>query len=230
MEWIIFIILIVGIALFVLKGKTTGTKDYPYEKHSALFTAAERSFYGVLCKTTEGKAVVFGKVRVADVLKTKKGLNASKRQTAFNQISAKHFDFVLCNPDDLSVIAAVELDDSSHNSKKRIERDKFLESACEAADFKLHRFKASNSYNIGEVRESLFPTPEIQTDLPSYEQRIEPKFSVEESVSQADKQICPKCSAELVRKTARKGRHKGSEFLACSRFPDCRYILKKETV
>ncbi|MES9901851.1 MAG: DUF2726 domain-containing protein [Sedimenticola sp.] len=161
MEWLILIVLIIGLALFLLRRKAVVSEavvseNYPYDKHSTLFSAAERSFYGVLCQAAEGKAVVFGKVRVGDVLKTKKGLNASERQKAFNRISAKHFDFVLCKPDDLSVMAAVELDDSSHDSKKRMERDEFLEGASEAAQLKLHRFKARNSYIIDEVRKELF--------------------------------------------------------------------------
>ncbi len=116
MEWIILIVLIIGLALFLLNGKAFVSGSYPYDKHNTLFSAAERSFYGVLNQAADGEAIVFGKVRVGDVLKTKKGLNASERQKAFNRISAKHFDFVLCKPDDLSIMAAVELDDSSHNS------------------------------------------------------------------------------------------------------------------
>ncbi len=229
MEWLIFIVLIIGLALFLLRGKTVVSHDYPYDKLSTLFSAAERSFYGVLCQATEGKAIVFGKVRVGDVLKTKKGLNASERQKAFNRISAKHFDFVLCKPDDLSVMATVELDDLSHNSKKRMERDEFLEGACEAAQLKLHRFKARNSYNIAEVRGALFPPPITDVGSPSPEQKIEPTFSQQRSDYEPnfEKKLCPKCSSELVRKVARKGEHKGSQFLACSAFPKCRYIAKQ---
>ncbi|MBF0582869.1 MAG: DNA topoisomerase III [Magnetococcales bacterium] len=37
--------------------------------------------------------------------------------------------------------------------------------------------------------------------------------------------ICPQCrSGRLVERTARQGRHAGSRFIACNRFPECRYI------
>jgi hypothetical protein len=47
--------------------------------------------------------------------------------TAFNKISAKHVDFAVFAPDDLSIQFAVELDDSSHGQKARQIRDDFLD-------------------------------------------------------------------------------------------------------
>ena len=51
----------------------------------------------------------FGKVRIADVAKVKQGLSRSSQQAALNRIAAKHFDFVICRRNDLSVVCAVEL-------------------------------------------------------------------------------------------------------------------------
>jgi len=98
----------------------------PYELCGSLFTLAERYFYGVLKLACEDKVVVVGKVRIADILKPRKGLNRSQWQITFNKISAKHFDFVLCNPKDLSVIGVIELDDKSHTQQKQIKHDNSL--------------------------------------------------------------------------------------------------------
>lgn len=38
-----------------------------------------------------------------------------------------------------------------------------------------------------------------------------------------DLQICPKCGANLILRTAAKGAHTGEQFYGCSRFPKCRY-------
>lgn len=54
-----------------------GRLDFPYQKEPALFTAAERSFLGVLEQAVEGRFRVFGKVRVADVITVKTGLTRS---------------------------------------------------------------------------------------------------------------------------------------------------------
>jgi restriction system protein len=39
---------------------------------------------------------------------------------------------------------------------------------------------------------------------------------------------CPKCGAELVRRTARKGANAGRQFYGCSGFPSCRYVRDVE--
>ena len=42
--------------------------------------------------------------------------------------------------------------------------------------------------------------------------------------SAEDDTECPRCGAPLVPRTARRGRHKGSEFYGCSSYPKCSYI------
>ena len=39
---------------------------------------------------------------------------------------------------------------------------------------------------------------------------------------------CPRCAAPLVAREAKKGPHAGRLFLACSRFPECRYAAPQE--
>lgn len=155
MEWIIILaIIIVVVAVF---SKET-SKAHEYQIKGPLFTPAERSFLGVLELAISEKYRIFGKVRVADVMSPKKGMDRKNWQTAFNKISAKHFDYVLCCKDTLKVIAVVELDDKSHKRKSSQTRDKFLESACKSADLKLIRFPAKASYNVTEVSEKIETT------------------------------------------------------------------------
>ena len=91
----LFIIVIVVLLLLLLKTNKSKKDLTPYELIGPLFTPAERSFYGVLNLACEDSAVVFGKVRIADILKPTKGLNCSQWRITFNKISAKHFDFVV---------------------------------------------------------------------------------------------------------------------------------------
>ena len=50
----------------------------------------------------------------------------------------------------------------------------------------------------------------------------------EESITinkeQNNRRVCPRCGAELVLRTAKKGEHIGEQFYGCSKFPKCRYI------
>lgn len=209
MEFIAFFLIIIILLIVLSKAKTTPPIEAPYELIGPLFTPAERSFLGTLNLACDDKAVVFGKVRIADILRPVKGLGRSQWQTAFNKISSKHFDFVVCNANDLSVLSVIELDDSSHNRKVSIKRDELVELACKNASLKLHRFKASATYNVNEIRNTIFETI------------VPPEIESNEVTSAIPK--CPKCTSELIVKTAQKGKNKGNQFLACSSFPNCRY-------
>ena len=212
----ILIALVIVVVAFIKKPpeKETTKQDFPYIKRGPLFTPAERSFLGVLNQAVGEKAQIFGKVRVADVITTKKGLTASVRQTALNKITNKHFDYLLCDKEDLSVLCAIELNDNSHNSEKTKKRDAFLESACESANIPLVQIKAQATYNINEIKEALIkylPNPIIED--------VAKEVAVETS-----EKACPECSSAIVEKVAKKGKNAGKKFLACSSFPNCRYV------
>jgi very-short-patch-repair endonuclease len=138
-----------------LGGGSKASKDYPYQKEPTLFSPAERSFLGVLDQAIGDQFRIMGKVRLADVIKVRPGLEASARQTAFNKIQSKHLDFVACDPADLSIQFAVELDDKSHKQKKRQDRDAFVDAAMNAAGVPIIHFPAQKAYSIQDVRDKI---------------------------------------------------------------------------
>ena len=152
---VVFAIAATALKVF-LKGNKGGIEDYPYEKELALFTAAERSFLGVLEQAVDGKLRIMGKVRLADVVKVKRQNNKSTWQKAFNKIQSKHLDFVACDSATLAVKFAIELDDKSHNQSARQERDSFLDKVLEAANIPVFHFQAKRTYAIQELQNSLF--------------------------------------------------------------------------
>ena len=95
------------------------------------------------------------KTSVADIINPAKGMGRKGWQIAFNKISSKHFDYVLCSKDNLEVIAVIELDDKSHNTEKAKNRDSLLENACKSAELKLVRFQAKSGYQVQTVREQI---------------------------------------------------------------------------
>lgn len=190
--------------------------EFSYRKLDALFTPAERSFLGVLNQAINDNSIIFGKVRVADILTPNKGFAKGVWQKAFNKISSKHFDFVICRSSDLSVLCAIELDDSSHGEDKRKIRDAFIEDACKSASFPLVRFVAKSTYSINDLQHALSEYLPIN-------------LNVTKNISQnrteiPTAKICPKCSSDLIIRTSKKGKAAGNEFLGCSAFPKCRYI------
>ncbi len=185
----------------------------PYIKRKSIFTPAERSFYGVLRDVIKDNAEIFAKIRVADIIAPNKQLDKSHWQRAFNKISGKHFDFVICDKKTLSVLCVIELNDSSHNSAKRIERDEFLREVCRSANIPLLFWKAREGYSPVELKQA----------LSNY---IDFSESESESIAEgtSNNRLCPKCNSPMVIKVAKKGKNQGKRFLACSNFPKCRYI------
>lgn len=112
----IVLVMVALVAILVVKWFVSQNqqvaKGYRYCQSTPLFSAAERSFLGVLDLAVAQQYRVFGKVRVADILLPAKGLNRSHWRIAFNKIAAKHFDYVLCDKETLAVIAMIELDDN----------------------------------------------------------------------------------------------------------------------
>ncbi|MGF1886360.1 DUF2726 domain-containing protein [Photobacterium profundum] len=189
--------------------------DDSYQKIPTLFSPAERSFYGVLESVLTDNFVLLGKVRVADVIKPKQGFSKKEWGSLFNKISRKHFDFVVCDKEYLTVICTVELNDSSHDNADRENRDKFLADAMYSAGVPLVFITAKRNYVASEVRSAIEP----------YLKKIQNHSEFEPLIK-----LCPKCSSPLIERTSKKAEHKGEMFLGCSAFPKCRFIDKsKET-
>lgn len=252
MDWmyflgiVVFVALIIGLA-FLKRLLLTQKIALPYRKLDALLTPAERSFFGVLQLAIKARLLIFAKVRVADILTTTKGLSNSERQAAFNRIKAKHFDFVLCDPDHLGVVCVLELDDKSHKKARRQQRDNFLDSACEAAGVPLIHFQAKAAYAQSEIEKTLEPyLPELKKEAIALNAESGDVATIEKSeaekivvatntqpskvadvsdVEPSKPQSCPQCHSELVKRVAKKGKNAGKKFMACSAYPKCRFVL-----
>ena len=148
---VILLVLITVAKTAVKSGKSKEAVSYPYVPAESLFTKHEQAFLRVL-EQAAGDYRVFGKVRVADVVEVRKGLSKSEWQRAFNRISQKHIDFVLCYPQNLSVWCAVELDNASHKKVDRRARDTTLEKIFAAAGVPLVRVPSRHTYDVAEIR------------------------------------------------------------------------------
>lgn len=135
-----------------------------------MFSAAERSFLGVLEQIVGKEYRIIGKVRMArstalragsnnakrrapKVSAARKGLSASARTSALNRITSKHVDFAVCDPRTLQVVGVIELDDSSHDRADRERRDKFVDAALSSAGVPLVRIPAQRAYTPAEIRQ-----------------------------------------------------------------------------
>lgn len=153
MQWLISAGFLIGLCALIASSRHfRRAKKFPYAKSKSLFSPTEKKFLKNLEPSIKDRFRVYGKVRIADVIDVLPINNRSAEQTALNKIAAKHFDFVLCEKGSLEIIAAIELDDSSHNRKDRIARDKFVNEVCLVGNLPLIRFKALSYYEQDKIR------------------------------------------------------------------------------
>lgn len=146
-------VLLLGLLAAVVSRKTN---EHPYESIDLLLTPPERKFFVVLHKAVSPDLHVFAKVRLADIIQTKRGLPKNIWRRAFNRICNKHVDFVACHPETFKVLVVIELDDSSHDSSKARKTDNFKDAALAAASIPILRVPTQRSYSASLLREDLF--------------------------------------------------------------------------
>lgn len=122
-------------------------KRYPYRARPIL-TKREYKFYLLLRKEAYKRhMIVCPKVGVKDLLEV---TTRKQYMKYFRQIAQKHIDFVVCD-EDLHVLFAVELDDSSHDTKAARKRDVFKDRAFKAAGVPLKRIRDFDEASVHKL-------------------------------------------------------------------------------
>jgi hypothetical protein len=126
--------LVLIVALLVRKAGAGGYGEWPFYVKKPL-SVPEQVLYHRLVKTLP-ECIILAQVQVSRVLGVKKGHNFHQWNNRINRLS---LDYVVCNKDS-TVVAAIELDDSSHEGLRRKEADQRKEQALKAAGVPLHRW------------------------------------------------------------------------------------------
>ena len=146
---------VISALMRLLSGAPKTSVSQAYEAVPALLTPAERSFFGALQRSVGSSYQIFAKVRLADVVRPVRSPSRSGWQSAFNRISSKHVDFVLCDLERLDVVAVIELDDRTHARFEREFRDSLVDSAVADAGIPILHVPARQTYSPLELRERL---------------------------------------------------------------------------
>lgn len=118
-----------------------------YKPRRYVITLNELKFYNILMEIAkELNLVVFSQVSLYNILEPQKTLDYSTKTTYFNKISSKSIDFVLVDKLNCRIKLCIELDDSTHQQKKRIERDKFINKLFSDLEINLLRYPVYNVY------------------------------------------------------------------------------------
>ncbi len=115
-----------------------------------MLSPAELNFYRVLQTAVSDWAIIFTKIRLGDLFYPKAG-NRGENTSYRNKIQLKHVDFLLCDPQTLKPMMAIELDDTTHQQKKRRERNEFVDGVFDAAGLPLLHVPVKIGYRIAEL-------------------------------------------------------------------------------
>lgn len=130
------------------KSKERQNLDGKY-KSKLLLTKTEYSFYNILKqKCDEKNLLICPKVRLEDFIQT----TAQEKMKYRGYIKSRHIDFLICDSK-LHILAALELDDKSHDEKKAQETDEFKNELYKVIGIPLYRIKTTDTYTekIGEM-------------------------------------------------------------------------------
>lgn len=127
------------------KGRTTAPKSnlkiytsgsYLNAYHAVpLLTNREQKEYQKLRQYAQEKNVLIcPKVRLLDLVTPKPG--SKNYKALLSKVMSKHVDFVICNQN-MQVLGIIELDDTTHLRKDRIERDEFVDTVLKGAGYRI---------------------------------------------------------------------------------------------
>jgi hypothetical protein len=152
LTWIIGGVLIGFVIIMLL----LGSGSFPYTAQTSLFTKAEQVFLRTLERSVSNTPYrVYGKVRIADLLKVSAKPNSRQFWHWFRQISSKHVDYVLVERNTFKPVAVLELDDASHQRKDRSKRDVFVNKAFESAGIPIIRVPWSKQCSADALRQQI---------------------------------------------------------------------------
>jgi hypothetical protein len=119
-----------------------------YSRRESLLSQGELAFYRVLRSALAGRFAISIKTRLADVVLCSESHWESSHG---RKVSQKHLDFVLYDPQTTRIVAAIELDDRSHEFPERKRRDKFVNDALLGVGVAIVRIQAARTYAKNQI-------------------------------------------------------------------------------
>lgn len=161
--------LLVVVAFLVSQKRSGFSNEWPFYAKKPL-SVPEQVLYHRLVKSLP-ECIILAQVQLSRVLGVRKGHNFHQWNNRINRLS---LDYVVCLKDS-TVVAAIELDDASHEASARREADQRKERALNSAGVPLVRWSVRALPNEAEIRAALAPKPQLDVAIVADAQiRIEP--------------------------------------------------------
>jgi hypothetical protein len=193
-----------------------------FRRVERFFTTSELAFYEKLYQAVNGRFVIMSKVRLLDLVQPEG--DEQERFAGKGRVAQKHLDFVLLRPSTYEVVAAIELDGTSHARSMQARRDEQKARTLESVGIPLLRFSSLEVPTPELIWQRLHPlaaTAPAISPIPAPAPASAPARK-EPAPAAPDQQspVCKKCGRTMVLKQKDKG-----PFWACPGFPKCRNVF-----
>ena len=151
---VLFIVVVVAL-LGIIKAKSgsaIGNEVWPFYAKKPLSQPEQVLYFRLVEALPEH--IILAQVQLSRLLGVKKGNNYQSWLNRINRMSA---DFVVCNKDS-SILAVIELDDTSHEKPDRQAADAKKDKALSAAEIKIVRWQAKAIPDITAIKAMLLPS------------------------------------------------------------------------
>ena len=152
---LVMIIAIIGLLKVKSQGNSGGNDIWPFYAKKPL-SQPEQILYFRLVEALPDH-IVLAQVQLSRFLGVKKGHNYQSWSNRINRMSA---DFVICKKD-ASIVAVIELDDSTHQKLDRQIADNKKDKALEAAAIKVVRWQAQSIPDLSEIKAAFIAQPPL---------------------------------------------------------------------
>lgn len=145
-----FFFLVVVVFAILKKRASSGTGDtqWPFYAKKPLTQPEQILYHRLVAAMPE--CIVLAQVQLSRVLGVKKGFSFNEWNNRINRMS---LDFLVCLKD-LTVVAAVELDDKTHEKSSRVEADAKKGKALSAAGIALVRWNVNALPDEATIRQA----------------------------------------------------------------------------
>lgn len=128
-----------------------------YEAKERLLSKHENLMRNILKAGLPGHEI-FANVRLADIVRVQRKHRGNKNIWLYRNIAQYHVDFIVCDKE-TNIIAAIELDDPSHDTSDGERRDTKKDECMSAVGIKLIRIRVENMPKHTEIRNMVYGNP-----------------------------------------------------------------------
>ncbi len=123
-----------------------------FSRKASILTKPEAMLYRSLVRAVEDRYQVMAKVRLWDFIWLEN--YPAERRHVLGNLSCRHVDFLLCEPNTLKPLLVIELDDHSHLKPEAQAADRFKDAVFAGAGLPLLRLDHPN-YSVRHLRDHI---------------------------------------------------------------------------